>query len=162
MIYISRISVYALLTSLMLAACTQQENASPVDIDQGTACSLDGMLLADYPGPKAQIHYAGSSKPEFFCDTVEMFSMVLQPEERKKIIGVFTQDMGKADWDKPRGNWIDARSAYYVYGKKIIGSMGPTYASFASKDDAQRYEAFVNSLVELIYIWVMFVDCEMI
>jgi copper chaperone NosL len=134
-----RFGILILLTNVMIVACTTQDSATAVAIEQGTACSLDGMLLSDYPGPKAQIHYAGSNKPVFFCDTVEMFSMVLQPEERRKIIGVFTQDMGKADWNKPRGNWIDARSAYYVYGKKVIGSMGPTYASFASKDDAEHY-----------------------
>lgn len=127
------------LAAITITACTAQESATPVAIEQGTACSLDGMLLSDYPGPKAQIHYAGRNKPEFFCDTVEMFSMVLQPEERRKIIGVFTQDMGKADWNKPRGNWIDARTAYYVYGKKVVGSMGPTFASFASRESAERY-----------------------
>ena len=142
-----RFAIYIPVVSMLLAACTAQESASPIKIDQATACSLDGMLLSDYPGPKAQIHYAGSSKPEFFCDTVEMFSMVLQPEERRKIIGVFTQDMGKADWVKPRGNWINARSAYYVYGKNIIGSMGPTYASFANKDDAERYAKKYNGKI---------------
>ena len=63
----------------------------PTDIDASTTCSLDGMTLADYPGPKAQIHYAGQAKPTFFCDTVEMFHAVLRPEQVKAIDAVFVQ-----------------------------------------------------------------------
>ena len=62
-----------------LAGCGRTEAATPppVDFDPATTCDLDGMLLADYPGPKAQVHYAGQSAPVFFCDTVEMFSALL-------------------------------------------------------------------------------------
>jgi len=128
-----------LITSLsVITACTESGPVTPADITQGTVCSLDGMLLMDYPGPKAQIHYAGQA-PEFFCDTVEMFSIYLRPEQQRKITGIFTQDMGKADWKEPKGNWIDARSAFYVYGPKITGSMGPTFAAFANRELAQAF-----------------------
>ena len=49
------------------------------------------------------------------------------------------QDMGKADWDQPRGNWFDARTGIYVLGSKRKGSMGPTVASFAKETDAQAF-----------------------
>ena len=60
-----------------LLACGKNEATSalaPVAIDSATACDLDGMLLIDYPGPKAQVHYAGAATPVFFCDTVELFN----------------------------------------------------------------------------------------
>ena len=71
----------------LLAACQDPASAPvvTVEIDASTACSLDGMLLADYPGPKAQIHYEGTPQPEFFCDTVEMFSVYLNPEQARKV-----------------------------------------------------------------------------
>jgi copper chaperone NosL len=134
--------ILAILAALALAACGQSETATsiaPLEISQGTACSLDGMLLADYPGPKAQIHYAGQAEPDFFCDTVEMFHMVLTPEQARAVRGLFVQDMGRAAWDEPRGHWIDARTAYYVIGSTRRGSMGPTIASFAQEADATKF-----------------------
>jgi len=111
---------------------------APGEITDNTACALDGMLLRDYPGPKAQIHYA-DGPPEFFCDTVEMFAMVLRPEQVRHIEAAYTQDMGRADWNDPRGNWIDARTAFYVSGSNLKGSMGPTFAAFARREDAEAF-----------------------
>jgi copper chaperone NosL len=141
---VQRTLIIAALATTMLAACEQSATSTaivPLEINQGTSCSLDGMLLADYPGPKAQIHYAGQAEPDFFCDTVEMFHMVLNPEQVRAVRGIFVQDMGKADWDAPRGHWIDARNAWYVYGSKRDGSMGPTIASFALENDATKFAA---------------------
>lgn len=131
----------------LLAACGSGDGSgrtavAAVEIDDGTSCALDGMLLADYPGPKAQIHYDGVAQPDWFCDTVEMFSIYLNPEQARRVAALYVQDMGKADWDEPRGNWIDAKTAIYVYGSKRRGSMGPTIVSFSTEADAT---AFVGS-----------------
>ena len=126
-----------------LSACgdpaSDGHTLSPVEIGTATTCELDGMLLADYPGPKAQIHYAGAAAPVFFCDTVELFNTMLRPEQVRKVLAVYVQDMGKADWNQPRGNWMDAKSGFYVLGSKRHGSMGPTIASFAQEPDAQKF-----------------------
>ena len=53
-----------------LVACGPAKTDSavvPLEIDRSTSCELDGMLLADYPGPKAQIHYVGQDKPSDFA-----------------------------------------------------------------------------------------------
>jgi len=129
--------------ALLLAGCGADKagggSVVPVEIDASTSCSLDGMVLADYPGPKAQIHYDGQPQPEFFCDTVEMFSIYLRPEQARRVAAMYVQDMGKADWDNPKDHWIDARQALYVQGSKRHGSMGPTIASFGSEADAQKF-----------------------
>ncbi|MEI7574081.1 MAG: nitrous oxide reductase accessory protein NosL [Methylotenera sp.] len=137
---ITRITL-PLIFLLLLIGCKQ--TSAPVaaqEITTGTSCSLDGMTLADFPGPKAQIHYA-TGEPDFFCDTMEMFSIYLQPEQKKNITGMYTQDMGKANWEKPQGSWIDAKTAFYVFGSKKTGSMGPTLAAFASQDNANKFAA---------------------
>ncbi len=113
--------------------------SGPAEIDSGTACHLDGMLLGEYPGPKAQIHVAGRREPMFFCDTTELFNTVLAGEQALKIESIYVQDMGRAEWEKPQGHWIDARQGFYVLGSKRHGSMGPTIASFAMEADAQRH-----------------------
>ncbi len=131
-----------LLAALALAACGEDASvtaAAPADFTISTACVLDGMLLAEHPGPKAQIVYADAAEPDFFCDTVEMFNVYLQPEQVRAVRALYVQDMGKANWDEPRGQWIDARTAFYVVGGKRRGSMGPTIASFAEREAATRF-----------------------
>lgn len=127
-----------LLTVLTACGPKEESTVQAVEITAGTACSLDGMILADFPGPKGQIHYA-SGEPDFFCDTMELFSIYLQPEQQKRITGIYTQDMSKTNWEKPEDNWIDARQAYYVQGSSMHGSMGPTFASFATREGAEAF-----------------------
>lgn len=124
---------------IVLTACAKEEApAQAVEPTRETACALDGMLLLDYPGPKGQIVY-DKGEVDFFCDTMEMMSIYLRPEQQKRVRGIFTQDMGKADWQAPRGNWIDAKTAFYVQGSKVLGSMGPTLATFARQEDAEAF-----------------------
>lgn len=131
-----------LLAAGLLAACGDKGEASalaPAEIGRDTACELDGMLLADYPGPKGQILYAGEDRPEFFCDTTELLSTLLAGEQVRAVRAAYAQDMAKADWNQPQGYWIDARTAVYVVGSKRHGSMGPTIASFAEEAAAQQF-----------------------
>ncbi len=125
--------------ALLLTACTESTPvAKPLEIAKDTVCSLDGMTLVDFPGPKAQIQY-DQGAPDFFCDTKEMFSIVLRPEQKKRAVAIYTQDMAQADWTHPQGYWIDAKAAFYVVGGRREGSMGPTIASFAGEADAQAF-----------------------
>lgn len=140
---LSLLAPLALSASFLLAGCSQ-ENAPTVDIipaeiTRSTASVIDGMILADYPGPKAQIHYAGQAAPDFFCNTRDMMYVYLVPEALRKVNAVFVQDMGKADWDDPKGHWIDARKAWYVVGSSRRGSMGATLATFADESAAIKF-----------------------
>ena len=130
------------LAALSLAGCGQSgaaANGTPAEISPQASCSLDGMLLADYPGPKGQIRYDGVAEVQWFCDSVELLSVLLAPEQVRAVVSAHVQDMGQADWDQPRGHWIDARQALYVLGSKRHGSMGPTAASFATESAAQTF-----------------------
>lgn len=151
-----------LLTTLVVGCDSGASSAklAPVEIDASTTCELDGMLLSEYPGPKGQIFFAGQDKPQFFCDTVELLNTLLLPEQIKAVQAAFVQDMAVAEWDKPRGAWIDARTAWYVVGGKRHGSMGPTIGSFAQEAPAQafakewggqvlRFEAIKPDMVDL-------------
>lgn len=127
------------LLALLLVACAQQIAAiGPIEPHADAQCELDGMTLADYPGPKGQIGYA-DGKTVYFCDTVELLSMLLHPEQVRAVAGAYTQDMAHADWNHPQGHWIDATKAYYVRGSNRSGSMGPTLASFAARADADAF-----------------------
>lgn len=130
----------ALLLLALLPACNRAAQQVAVAQEPGsdTACVLDGMVLKDYPGPKGQIHYA-EGPPEFYCDLIELFAELLAPEQKRQTAGVFVQDIGKTDWDHPSGNWIDAKTAVYVTGSGKRGSMGPTFGSFSSPQDAEKF-----------------------
>lgn len=127
----------------VLAACSkvQEGPVQPAEIESASTCDLDGMLLADYPGPKAQIFYAGDTRPHWFCDTVEMFHTLLKPEQARPLRAVFVQDMALAEWESPRGHWFDATTGVYVFGSKRRGPMGPAIASFR---DAAGARAFMD------------------
>ena len=107
-------TVVLLLVASLMAACgkTADNTVTPVEITKDSYCSLDGMLLGDYPGPKAQIHYAGQPEPELFCDTTEMFSLLLKPEQARKVTAAYVQDLDKTSWDAPKGAWTDAKTAF--------------------------------------------------
>ncbi|MGN7831929.1 nitrous oxide reductase accessory protein NosL [Pseudoxanthomonas sp. 22568] len=129
------------LVALLVAGCAPPlASVDPVDPDAGQQCELDGMVLRDYPGPKGQIRYA-DGKVEYYCDTLELLSITLQPEQVRKVAGVYVQDMGKTNWEVPKGHWIDATTAFYVQGSSRTGSMGPTFASFTSREDADKFAA---------------------
>lgn len=130
-----------LLFALALAACGQAPEAppAPLEIAAGSTCDLDGMLLADYPGPKGQIHYKNEAQPHWYCDTLELLAMLKKPEQVRAVRAAYVQDMAAADWASPRGHWIDARSAWYVLGSRKKGSMGPTAASFGTEAAAQTF-----------------------
>jgi copper chaperone NosL len=124
---------------LLLAACSEAiKQGGPQEPSADTSCALDGMVLKDFPGPKAQIQYA-EGKPDFYCDLMELFAVALAPEQKRRVAGLFVQDMGKADWSHPQGHWIAARSALYVVGSRKTGSMGATFGSFSDPDDAAAF-----------------------
>lgn len=124
---------------MLLAACSHAlPSYAALEPGKDTACALDDMLLLDFPGPKAQAHYA-EGQPDFYCDLLELFSAVLAPEQKRPPAALFVQDMGKTDWAHPSGHWIDAKTALYVVGSKKRGSMGPTFGSFASVEDADQF-----------------------
>ena len=129
----------ALAAMVMLAACGQAVMAvAAQEPAADTACALDGMVLKDFPGSKAQIQYV-EGKPDYYCDLMELFAVLLAPENKRQVAGVFVQDIGKTDWANPRGHWIAAKDALYVVGSKKQGSMGPTFGAFSNAQDAAAF-----------------------
>lgn len=130
----------ALVAALLAAAACADRTLVPaaLELGQDALCAMDGMLLADFPGPKGQVIY-DQGPPEAYCDTVELIAALVAPEQQRRVAAAYTQDMARTSWDKPQGHWIDARSAYYVAGSRRTGSMGPTLASFAEARDAEAF-----------------------
>lgn len=132
------------LGAVLLHGCSRETTAdqarrAPVEISADSACALDGMLLADFPGPKGQIHYRDDKAVHWCCDTLELLSALRAPEQARPVMAAYVQDMGQADWDRPRDHWIDARHALYVLSSRRRGSMGVTAAPFSSEAPAKAF-----------------------
>jgi copper chaperone NosL len=131
----------SLVALLALAGCG--DAGRPLSAGEPAAdavCALDGMSINDYPGPKAQIVFKGGHI-DYFCSLAELFEVLFSEQGQHGIAAAYVQDMGKADWNKPRGHWLDARHAVYVVGSRAQGAMGPTIATFARMEDAQGFAA---------------------
>lgn len=119
-----------LMAAGVLGACSRSGSAgtalAPVEADAKTSCALDGMLLADYPGPKGQLRYKDSEQTVWFCDATELLSTLIAPEQVRPVAAAWVQDMAQADWERPVGHWIAAQTATFVLGSRKHGSMGPT------------------------------------
>jgi copper chaperone NosL len=127
--------------ALLLAACGDAARVPlPGEPGADTVCALDGMSIKDYPGPKAQIVFKGGHI-DFFCSLDELFEVLFGEDGQHGVAASYVQDMGKADWNRPHGHWIDARSAFYVLDSRVQGAMGPAIASFATMADARAFAA---------------------
>ena len=129
-----------LCAAVLLAGCGHAASLQPADPSADAACALDGMVLRDFPGAKAQIRYA-DGKTDYFCDVTEVLRTILAAEQARGASAPYVQDMGKADWQHPEGHWIAAREAVYVIGSRAQGSMGTTIVPFGQQADAQAFAA---------------------
>lgn len=125
---------------LVSAGCTKGDIEKPLHIEltREHACAVCGMITVDLPGAKAQIHYK-NGKIDTFCCTLHMFSFYLQPDSPKNMSAIYVNDMGKADWEQSKGQWIDAKKAFYIVGGDVIGPHGEALVPFSVLKDAETY-----------------------
>lgn len=133
---------YSLVILLVIFSlgCSRGQEAKPlpVELDRTHDCKVCGMIIVDFPGAKAQIHYK-NGKYDTFCSTTDMFLFYLQPDRPANISAFYVNDMGKAEQYHPRGYWIDAKSAFYVQGGDVMGAMGEALVPFSDMKDADTY-----------------------
>jgi copper chaperone NosL len=130
-----------LIIILLLLGCSKSGDGTrpaPINIDRTHACATCGMIVVDQTGPKAEILY-DKDKMAAFCSLSDMFIFYLQPDRPINIRAIYAQEL--SDDAKTPATWIDGESAYYVYGKEIIGHMGMTLIPFKDESKAKDYAA---------------------
>lgn len=115
--------------ALVLAGCYGEADAelpSPYEITREASGYYCRMIVADHPGPKAQIHLKGQDAPLWFPSVRDAFTFAMLPGEAKNIRAIYVNDMGRAkNWRSPEaGTWINVRDAYYVLGSSRMDGMG--------------------------------------
>lgn len=114
----------------------------PVDIVKGDTCAVCGMLIGPYPGPRGEVYVTGVDKPLKLGGTRDFFAYVTQPDVATRLESAYVQDCARIDWTHPSdaaGSFVDARAAFYVAWQPLPGEMGPTFASFAKRADAETF-----------------------
>lgn len=136
------IKKYSLVILLVIFSlgCSRGQGAKPlpVELDRSHDCKVCGMIILDFPGAKAQIHYE-NGKYDAFCSTLDMFLFYLQPDRPVNVTAVYVNDMGKADPVHAKGQWVDAKSVFYVQGGDVMGPMGEALVPFYDMKDADAY-----------------------
>lgn len=129
-----------ILPAFLMVGCSKGPGAKPlpIEFDRSHACKVCGMIIVDFPGAKAQIHYK-NGRYDAFCSTLDMFLFYLQPDRPANISAMYVNDMGKAEHEHPKGGWIEAKSAVYVKGGEIMGAMGDALVPFSDIKEAESY-----------------------
>lgn len=99
------------------------------------------MTVINHSGAKAQIFIKNKDNPLWFPTIRDLFIYINSPEEDQRILAMYVNDMGRANWDQPEaGTWVDAKSAYYVIGSSRINGMGgKAIIPFADKSKALEF-----------------------
>lgn len=130
---------------LLLSACGSNQAPPPqpaVDIHKGDTCAVCGMYIDAGPGPRAEAWVQGYKAPLKFGSTRDFFAYVLDPENQTRLQQLLVQDSALINWQHPSNaaqTFVDARSAWYVAWQPLQGVMGPTFASFAARSDAEAF-----------------------
>ncbi|ACJ31287.1 NosL protein [Shewanella piezotolerans WP3] len=136
----------------LLFACSQGADDNMVieapAIHDHDRCHMCGMMIKKYPGPKGQVHLKGQLVTPKFCSTRDMFNFVLQSENKRQVTQLFVHDMAITDWAAPQDSaFIDAKTAWYVYGSSMKAVMGPAVASFGTKEAALKFAEELGGIV---------------
>lgn len=131
-------------TALLCGIGCEKQSSLAVPEPQTLTSDASGyyclMTVVYHKGPKGQI-IMSDGKVNWFTSVRDTIAFTLLPEEPKNIAAIYVNDMSQADWDNPgENNWIDARSAWYVTGSKLVGGMGAAEAvPFSSRENAQAF-----------------------
>lgn len=129
----------------LLVACDNDQVAAPplpVELTSDAVGHYCNMVVAEHPGPKAQIFAGDKAEPVWFPSVRDMFAYTMLPEENQDIRAIYVSDTGATDdYDLVvTGAWVEAKDALYVLGSKIAGGMGlPEAVPFADRDQATAF-----------------------
>lgn len=130
---------------LGLSSCGRKGNQAsqpPVAIHADDTSATCGMYITRHPGPRGEAYVAGSAKPFKFGSTRDTFSFVTRSDVVHRLGAVYVQETAGLDWTHPSNaasSFIDARKAFYVAWQPRLGDMGPTFASFARRSEAEAF-----------------------
>ena len=139
-------AVVALLAAFLLAGCGEDVPIpEPEALTREAIGEYCNMIVADHPGPKAQVFEKGRKKPVWFSSVRDALAYLALFGEAQRPLAVYVHDMGRATrYEKPPddGIWVQAKDAVYVIGSRKRGGMGARETvPFASRARAKAFAA---------------------
>ncbi len=137
--------VAATLALGLLLSCGRKANYADqpaAAIQAGDTSATCGMYITRYPGPRGEAYVGEAKAPLKFGSTRDVFSFVTRPDVRHQLGAVYVQNSAGLDWAHPSNaaaSFVDARKAFYVAWQPQLGDMGPTFASFPKRPEAEAY-----------------------
>lgn len=110
------------------------------DLTRAATSVEDGMILLDYPGPKAQLSRRDGTV-EYYCDTSGLLVALHDPDRAPGIAKAYVRNFDDREWGSYADGWITASSAVYVIGGRRMGAMGPTLVPFLHRAKADAFAA---------------------
>jgi len=107
--------------------------SSQVVAEERASCRVCGMYIDQYQKTAAELTY-NDGKKEYTCGVACM----LREVEEEGGISAF-KSVKVHDWVS--GKLVDAETATYVMGSKVIPDMVPNYIAFANRDEAEAFVA---------------------
>ena len=145
-----------ILATALLAGCGGTERSAavppPAPLDRDATGHYCRMIVADHPGPKAQIFLADRAEPIWFSSVRDGIAFTLLPEEPKNVVAFYVNDMSDTSWEQPDdATWMPAAGAWYVLDSRRTGGMGaPEAVPFVSAPAAEAFAAsFGRQVVRL-------------
>jgi copper chaperone NosL len=136
-----------LVLATLVAACGETPAPAtapaPLPLDREAIGHYCQMIVADHPGPKAQIFVADRAQPVWFSSVRDGIAFTRLPEEPKNIVAFYVNDMSDTAWEQPSDStWMAAADAWYVLGSGRSGGMGaPEAVPFVSAPAAEAFAA---------------------
>jgi thiamine biosynthesis lipoprotein len=121
-------------------AVDEREAATSVELTGAEVCAVDGMILRDYDGPKAQILWKDGRRT-FYCEAREAFAEWTNRIARKRIREFYVQDLADRPWGHYSGHWTRAQDAVFVIESERLGAMGSSFVSFGDPAHAAAFLA---------------------
>ncbi len=142
-----KLRLATVLLSALAAACDDGRRVaalpSPASLDREAIGHYCRMIVADHPGPKAQLFLGDRAQPVWFSSVRDAIAFTRLPEEPKNVVAIYVNDMTEAPWERPGdATWIEARRAWFVLDSARVGGMGaPEAVPFATEAAAETFVA---------------------
>lgn len=118
-----------------IVGCGEKKPRMPAALPAEARCTLCGMVLADFPGPKAELYLKGVDAAATFCSARDALSFALQPENRRRLEALYVLAA-----DDP-SRWLSAADGVFVVAGRFEGAMGSEPALLKDQAAAERFIA---------------------
>jgi len=141
-----------------LAGCTGGGDGppDPVTLPADATCDVCGMVIAEHPGPSAQLFYAdqepaGHPNPARFDSTWEAFQFDFEREDWDRE-AFYVTDYSAVEYDVQTvegqpvisrhveaETFVDSEAVTFVAGSAVVGTMGEDLLGFSERADAEAF-----------------------